>query len=188
MSARTRPTSLAGTCRGGRRSRRRCPARPAEKAGLKAGDIVLAIDRIEIDTAAELNAAIDTRRPGTEVRLSVLFGGRDRRVAATLAARPKPATTEATAGPQLMLDTGGHMAKVNWPRHHPRRQADRLGLQGQDHQGLGCRDGQDRAHHPRRSRRQAIGERSMRMALSPDGRWLAVGGQFHRSDRAAWLR
>ena len=160
------------------------PGSPAEKAGLKAGDIVLAIDRTEIDTAAELNVAIDNKRPGTEVRLSVLSGGRDRRMAATLAARPKPAGAEASAGPQLMLDTGGHMAKVNGLAITPDGKQIVSGSQDKTIRIWDTETG--------KTVRTIRGEVApgnwgtiFALALSPDGRRLAVGGQFHRSDRTA---
>jgi WD40 repeat protein len=160
------------------------PGSPAEKAGLKSGDIILAIDRTEIDTAAELNDVIDTRRPGTEVRLSVLSGGRERRVVAALAAPPKPASTEATAGPQLMLDTGGHMAKVNGLAITPDGKQIVSGSQDKTIRIWDIETG--------KTVRMIRGEVApgnwgtiFALALSPDGRRLAVGGQFHRSDRAA---
>jgi WD40 repeat protein len=160
------------------------PGSPAEKAGLKAGDIVLAVDRTEIDTAAELNAVIDTKPPGTEVRLSVLSGGRDRRMSATLAERPKPGITAAGAGPQLMLDTGGHMAKVNGLAITPDGKQIVSGSQDKTIRVWDIETG--------KAVRTIRGEVApgnwgtiFAMALSPDGRRLAVGGQFHRSDRAA---
>ena len=80
---------------------------PADKAGVKAGDIIVAVDRAQIDTASELNAAIEAKRPGAEILLGVLSGGRERRVTATLAERPKAQQAKGTAL-HLMLDTGGH--------------------------------------------------------------------------------
>src|SRR5262245_1662250 len=58
---------------------------PAEKAGLKFGDILLLLDRMAVDNAADFNASLESRRPGTEVRLRVLSGGREIGVAAVLA-------------------------------------------------------------------------------------------------------
>lgn len=157
---------------------------PAEKAGLKVGDIVLAIDRTEIDTASEFNAAIEAKPPGAEVRLSVLSGGRERRMAATLAARPETVRTEAGAGLQLMLDTGGHMAKVNGLAITPDGKQIVSGSQDKTIRVWDIETG--------KTVRMIRGEVApgnwgtiFALALSPDGQRLAVGGQFHRSDRAA---
>src|SRR5262245_19812302 len=86
---------------------------PAEQAGLKPGDLILPIDRVEVDTASDFEAAIAAKQPAAEVRLSVLSGGRERRIATILRERPKSASTEVVTPLQLMLDTGGHMAKIN---------------------------------------------------------------------------
>ena len=40
------------------------PGSPADKAGVKTGDIIVAVDRTQIDTASELNAAVEAKRPG----------------------------------------------------------------------------------------------------------------------------
>src|ERR1700694_1509475 len=44
------------------------PGSPADKAGLKTGDIILAIDRTVVDTSSDVDTAIGARRPGAEVR------------------------------------------------------------------------------------------------------------------------
>ena len=91
----------------GAKVRRASAGSPADKAGVKAGDIIVAVDRAQIDTASELNAAIEAKWPGAEILLGVLSGGRERRVTATLAERPKAQEAKGTAL-HLMLDTGGH--------------------------------------------------------------------------------
>jgi light-regulated signal transduction histidine kinase (bacteriophytochrome) len=45
---------------------------PAEKAGLKTGDLILAIDRSFVDTSSDVAAAVAAKRPGDEVRLGAL--------------------------------------------------------------------------------------------------------------------
>ena len=62
---------------------------PGSQAGLKAGDIILSIDRTVIDTSSEADAVVAAKRPGDELRLQVLSDGRERRVTVTLAERPQ---------------------------------------------------------------------------------------------------
>lgn len=50
---------------------------PADAAGLEAGDEILAIDKQEVDTTAELVDAIGSHKPGDEVTLNVIRRGRD---------------------------------------------------------------------------------------------------------------
>ncbi len=156
---------------------------PADRAGLRAGDIIRAIDRTEIDTASEFNAAIEARRPGAEVRLSVLSSGRERRIAATLAARPKTMETEMRSWLELMLDTGGHMAKVNSLAMTPDGKQIVSGSQDKTVRVWDIETG--------KTLRVIRGEVApgnwgmiFALALSPDGGQLAVGGQFHGSNRA----
>jgi serine protease Do len=52
------------------------PGGPAEKGGLKAGDVILAVNGQNIDHDGELSLAISNMHPGTDVRLSVWRGGK----------------------------------------------------------------------------------------------------------------
>ena len=53
------------------------------------------------------------RRPNTEIKLRLLRGGKEKRLAVTLGARPvEQARAEPKDVPILQLDTGGHMAKI----------------------------------------------------------------------------
>src|SRR3954447_21773097 len=80
---------------------------PAQKAGLKAatgnravngqqyptgGDVITAVDGQAVSTAAELQSAIDSHRPGDKVRLSVTRNGTSRTVTVTLGTRPAQAS------------------------------------------------------------------------------------------------
>jgi serine protease Do len=59
------------------------PGSPAEKAGLRNGDIILSIDRMVIDGSTDVDAYLAGKQPGTELSLRVLASGRERRVVAT---------------------------------------------------------------------------------------------------------
>src|SRR5690349_10078557 len=65
------------------------PGSPAEKAGLKAGDIVLAIEGITVDSEHPLDALLTSYAPGQTVKLTVLRDGRQMDVSVTLGTRPQ---------------------------------------------------------------------------------------------------
>jgi predicted metalloprotease with PDZ domain len=83
---------------------------PADKAGLKPGGIVRAMDGVEIVTSGAFEKAIGTKTPGAQTSLLVLSAGRKRHVAVTLAELPKAQAVLDQGEPSLMLDTGGHIA------------------------------------------------------------------------------
>ena len=68
---------------------------PAEEAGLKAYDVIVAVDDVPTDGPAALKSYIAHQPPGTEVHLTVLRDGRQRTVTAELA----PLLDEEFAGP-----------------------------------------------------------------------------------------
>ena len=59
----------------------------AEDAGLEAGDVIVAIDGEEIETAADVGEVIASLEPGDEVELTVVRDGRERTIRATLGSR-----------------------------------------------------------------------------------------------------
>jgi putative serine protease PepD len=61
---------------------------PAAKAGLQAGDVITKIDGTSVGSSAELQRAIDARKPGDRVTLQVRRGGTTRTVHVTLGTRP----------------------------------------------------------------------------------------------------
>jgi putative serine protease PepD len=61
---------------------------PAAKAGLRAGDVVTALDGKRISTAAQLQAAIDAHQPGDRVTLTYRRNGKSHSVQVKLATRP----------------------------------------------------------------------------------------------------
>jgi putative serine protease PepD len=61
---------------------------PAAEAGLEAGDVVTAVDGNSVTNASELQAAIDTKRPGEEVSVTYTRGGESETVNVELGSRP----------------------------------------------------------------------------------------------------
>jgi putative serine protease PepD len=61
---------------------------PAAGAGLKAGDVVTAIDGSQVRTPAALEALIAAKHPGDRVKLTVRRNGATRSIAVTLGTRP----------------------------------------------------------------------------------------------------
>ena len=56
----------------------------AEDAGVQPGDVIVAVEGKSVKSAAELQAAIGTRRPGDEVSITVDRGGKRKELAITL--------------------------------------------------------------------------------------------------------
>ncbi|MGQ0721194.1 MAG: PDZ domain-containing protein [Candidatus Eiseniibacteriota bacterium] len=61
---------------------------PAEKAGLRAGDIVLSVDRKEVGTPSELVDAVRDREAGESVSVSILRDGKTREIDVKLGEAP----------------------------------------------------------------------------------------------------
>ena len=64
------------------------PGGPAEKAGIRAGDIILAVDGHGIDQSIDLPRTIGESRPGTAVKLRIWRQGVTREVSASLGEIP----------------------------------------------------------------------------------------------------
>jgi putative serine protease PepD len=62
---------------------------PADKAGLKAGDLIIAIDDVEINTSDELIVAIRSRNVGDKVKIKFKRNAITRQVSVTLTASKK---------------------------------------------------------------------------------------------------
>jgi putative serine protease PepD len=65
------------------------PDSPAEAAGIREGDVVLAVDGEPINGQAGLVAAIRDRSPGDTISIELVRGGERLTVSATLVARPQ---------------------------------------------------------------------------------------------------
>jgi putative serine protease PepD len=57
---------------------------PAQRAGLRTGDVITSINNQTVDTAEALIVAIRTHRPGESVKLDFQRAGKDRQVSVTL--------------------------------------------------------------------------------------------------------
>ena len=64
------------------------PGSPAEKAGLRANDIITAVDGQRIDAQHDLTNVLLAYRPGESITLSVLRGGQTLKLTLTLGTRP----------------------------------------------------------------------------------------------------
>jgi serine protease DegQ len=64
-------------------------ASPAAEAGLRAGDVIIAVDGEPLRSVEDLLAALREHSPGDRIELDVLRGGGQRRLTATLADRPE---------------------------------------------------------------------------------------------------
>jgi serine protease Do len=57
---------------------------PAEKAGIKSGDVVLAVDGEEIEDALDLSRTIAGKTPGTQVEITIWRDGAEQKINVTL--------------------------------------------------------------------------------------------------------
>ncbi|HYD76014.1 DegQ family serine endoprotease [Ramlibacter sp.] len=76
------------------------PGSPADKAGLKVGDVIHAVDGKAVVASGDLPAQLAARRPGEQVQLEVWRKGQSVDLAATLAAaQEQQASADDEAGP-----------------------------------------------------------------------------------------
>jgi S1-C subfamily serine protease len=71
---------------------------PAEKAGIKKGDVIVLMDRRQVDNVDELLRLVKKKDPGDEVTIVVLRDGAKKKVVATLGKRPKKVREEIEFG------------------------------------------------------------------------------------------
>jgi serine protease Do len=93
---------------------------PAEKAGIKNGDVILAVDGQQVPRSEELPRIVARRAPGTQVKLTVLHNSQRREVDLTLAA---------------LKDEAAHGGRSEGPSAGPSEPSSGLGI------GVGEEDG-----------------------------------------------
>ena len=71
---------------------------PAEKAGIKPGDVILAVDGRTVEQSADLPRVIGETRPGTRVSISLWREGKTREVSASLGEIPAEKIASAESG------------------------------------------------------------------------------------------
>lgn len=62
---------------------------PAKKAGLKAGDVIIKVDKTGIKSPKDLKQAISSYTPGTKVKLSIIRKNRSRKIHVKLGEAPE---------------------------------------------------------------------------------------------------
>jgi serine protease Do len=68
---------------------------PAEKAGLKPGDVVLSVDGVKVEGKDQLSRHIASKAPGASVRLQVVREGGEKTIAVTLGTFPEEGDRDA---------------------------------------------------------------------------------------------
>ena len=63
------------------------PGTAADEGGLRPGDVIIAVDGIAIESAAEVGATVAERKPGEEVEIRFLREGQERTTTVTLGSR-----------------------------------------------------------------------------------------------------
>src|SRR5690606_35393856 len=80
------------------------PGSSAEKAGLEAGDVIIAVDGREVRDADELSLRIGLMRVGTPVRIGYIRDGDRRTVETTIGAAPGEQTSARAGGGSSAID------------------------------------------------------------------------------------
>ena len=76
------------------------PGLPAEEAGLKRGDVIVAVDGHAVESTNEVVRLVSAKEPGSTVKLTVLRNGKETTLAAKLADRSEHIGKEAAETPE----------------------------------------------------------------------------------------
>lgn len=92
---------------------------PADKAGLKAGDIITAVDEESVSESNVLRSVISSRRPGEEVKLKIWQAGEFKTLGVVLTERPKDDMLRDGAVAALMrygmrVESGSKGPRINY--------------------------------------------------------------------------
>ena len=77
------------------------PGGPGDRAGVREGDVITAVDGVEINDSSGLNYRVGSRRPGERAEITVLRDGQTRTLNATV--QPLPGDREAQ---QVLIERG----------------------------------------------------------------------------------
>jgi S1-C subfamily serine protease len=61
---------------------------PAERAGLRPGDVIVRIDNAAVDTVEDLFGELRQRKPASQIRITYIRDRREQQATVTLADRP----------------------------------------------------------------------------------------------------
>jgi serine protease Do len=120
------------------------PGSPADRAGLRAGDVVRAVDGVPVVASGDLPAQLVTRRPNERVRLQVVRQGQALELTATLGAGRDAPTAAAPAGADTAqaAAAGGRLGLALRPlEREEQRQLGQPGLLVEDVRGAAARAG-----------------------------------------------
>ncbi len=98
------------------------PDSPAERGGLEAGDIIVAMDSKEVENSTQFRINVADEKPGTEVRLTVMRDDDDLDISVELGERPSDRTVASTDTESVEQLVGFSVATLT------RELADRFGL------------------------------------------------------------
>lgn len=79
---------------------------PAEKSGLKSGDVVIAIDGKEVENSGDLRNRVALKKPGTDLTFKVIRDGDEKEFKITIGARDKILSQLGTAGGETTKELG----------------------------------------------------------------------------------